>query len=122
MKLVKEHIYEKFTPDSDPIEDMGIGESYLLRKKFYELQRESYVGSIKLSYDEDKDYYYVEMYYAYNDLIGVTAKFFKHIDRKYINGNFFKSIGSLRVIAGYIVKPEYVNIFKKALEFYNETS
>jgi hypothetical protein len=32
MKLVREHINEKFTEDSDPIQDMGIGSRYLIEK------------------------------------------------------------------------------------------
>jgi hypothetical protein len=34
MKLVREHINEKFTEDSDPIQDMGIGSKYLIYKWF----------------------------------------------------------------------------------------
>jgi hypothetical protein len=34
MKLVREHINEKFTEDSDPIADMGIGSKYLIHKWF----------------------------------------------------------------------------------------
>jgi Leucine-rich repeat (LRR) protein len=34
MKLVRENINEKFTEDSDPIEDMEIGSKYLIRKWF----------------------------------------------------------------------------------------
>ena len=36
MKLVKEHINEKFTKDSDPIRDMGIG---IFRKFEKELEK-----------------------------------------------------------------------------------
>jgi len=32
MMIVKEHINEKFTQDSDPIEDMGIGIKYIIEK------------------------------------------------------------------------------------------
>lgn len=32
MKLVREHIYEKFTQDSDPVSDMGIGLKVKLEK------------------------------------------------------------------------------------------
>jgi hypothetical protein len=34
MKLVREHINEKFTEDSDPIQDIGIGSKYLIHKWF----------------------------------------------------------------------------------------
>ena len=34
MKLVREHINEKFTEYSDPIEDMSIGSKYLIHKWF----------------------------------------------------------------------------------------
>ena len=34
MKLVRERINEKFTEDSDPIEDIGIGSKYLIQKWF----------------------------------------------------------------------------------------
>ena len=34
MKLVRENINEKFTEDSDPIEDIGIGSKHLIHKWF----------------------------------------------------------------------------------------
>ena len=34
MKLVREHINEKFTEDSDPVADMEIGSKYLIHKWF----------------------------------------------------------------------------------------
>jgi len=36
MKLVKEHIYEKFVEDSDPVDDMGIGMMHIIKKWIYE--------------------------------------------------------------------------------------
>ena len=37
MKLVREHINEKFTDDSDPIEDMGIGPRHVIIQWFKEM-------------------------------------------------------------------------------------
>ena len=37
MKLVREHINEKFTDDSDPIEDMGIGSRHVIIQWFKDI-------------------------------------------------------------------------------------
>jgi hypothetical protein len=42
MKLVKEHINEKFTEDGDPIRDMGIGLKHLVKKWLEEQNIEKY--------------------------------------------------------------------------------
>jgi len=34
MKLVRENLFEKFSEDGDPIEDMGIGTKYLIKQWF----------------------------------------------------------------------------------------
>ena len=45
MKLVREHINEKFTDDSDPIKDMGIGKRCQIKKWFdsIHISSDSYV-------------------------------------------------------------------------------
>ena len=39
MKIVREHINEKFTEDSDPIQDLGIGLKLLIEKWFLEINK-----------------------------------------------------------------------------------
>ena len=46
MKLVKEHIYEKFQEESDPISDMGIGQRALIKKWFDSVGIPEYVYTI----------------------------------------------------------------------------
>ena len=60
MKLVREHINEKFTQDSDPIKDMGIGEIDL--SKIY---KETVINGINRWYKFLNDL----------DLIGKTVTF-----------------------------------------------
>lgn len=43
MKLVKEHINEKFTEDSDPIYDMGIGRKFQIEQWLEEMKIYNYV-------------------------------------------------------------------------------
>lgn len=50
MKLVREHIYEKFTQDSDPITNMSIG----LKVKLEKLLKGNY--HLKWEFPEQKDY------------------------------------------------------------------
>jgi len=50
MKLVREILYEKFTDESDPIHDMGIGIEHEIRKFLKEINRINFYDAI--SYDE----------------------------------------------------------------------
>jgi hypothetical protein len=79
MKIVREHINEKFTEDSDPIEDLGIG----IKSKL-----EKYLKTIGLSEAEDKTIVLDELMrlkkYNYADfllksgVVDVNAKHRKH--------------------------------------------
>ena len=59
MKLVREHINEKFKEKSDPIEDMGIGEYPRkiaeLRNKLRVMFDENYSKLGRPEFNEDKD-------------------------------------------------------------------
>ena len=48
MKLVREHIFEKFTEEGDPIEDLGIGQRALIRKWF-----ETWAPKTRYTIDDD---------------------------------------------------------------------
>ena len=48
MKLVREHINERFEEESDPIEDMGIGARAQIRKWF-----EAWAPDVKYTIDND---------------------------------------------------------------------
>ena len=48
MKLVREHINERFEEESDPIQDMDIGAKYLIRKWF-----EAWAPDVKYTIDND---------------------------------------------------------------------
>jgi hypothetical protein len=58
MKLVREHINEKFTEDSDPIQDLGIGMRHLIEKWVHEFKfgpgkNRAYVPEAELIINED---------------------------------------------------------------------
>ena len=65
MKIVKEHINEKFTEDSDPIHDMGIGHKHFLKK---ELEKET-IQSTSQSYDAYFKSYCDLSYTKYDSII-----------------------------------------------------
>jgi len=65
MKLVREHINEKFTQESDPIEDMNIGIIAFLRKVIPQLQQ--------------KNLYELSMYFFGNAEYTTEAWFVLHI-------------------------------------------
>jgi hypothetical protein len=117
MKIIKEHINEKFEEESDPVTDMGIGLSHLLKEKIESLQTEKGVGSINIKDDKlMNSSYYIEIYFYNGDLKEATKMFYKHIDSKYIENYFYKSIGSLKVIMGFVIKNEYEEAFVKAFK------
>lgn len=53
MKLVREHINEKFTEDSDPIHDMGIGITRKIKKWLAKMNITNYTINDDLSIDVD---------------------------------------------------------------------
>ena len=63
MKLVKEHINEKFTEDSDPIQDMGIG-SYFT--KIQTLFNRYYSKYGKLDFIHNKNYTKIIIFIPYS--------------------------------------------------------
>jgi hypothetical protein len=54
MKLIREHINEKFTEDSDPIEDMGIG----IRAKIKKWCKEMWIDDYYINDDMSIDVFY----------------------------------------------------------------
>jgi hypothetical protein len=57
MKLVREHIDEKFIEDSDPVHDMGIGLKPLIEKWLKTYNIDSYVINYDLTIDVNRDVY-----------------------------------------------------------------
>jgi general stress protein CsbA len=114
-KKVKESVNEKFTQDSDPIEDMGIGLVKQIRKKIDSLQISRGVGSINLKHkkDNNNNFYYIDVNFYFGTLPYMIDLFFEKIDKKYIKSNWYISIGSLKTTIGFIIKPECENLFKK---------
>lgn len=51
MKIVREHINEKFTEYSDPIEDMGIGKKTIIKKWLDEMRIKDYVIKKNMTID-----------------------------------------------------------------------
>ena len=117
-KKVKESLNEKFTEDSDPIEDMSIGLVKEIRKKIDSLQISRGVGSINLKHKKDKNnfFYYIEVNFYFGSLPYMIDLFFEKIDEKYIKGNWYISIGSLKTTIGFIIKPECENLFKRVFK------
>jgi hypothetical protein len=112
MKLVKEHINEKFIENSDPIKDMGIGLKRQLRLGLNRLTLTESVGAIK--YKHHMGLYYFEIDYYGRPI----ERIIDHI-KKYIGEEYFSKIGvrthALHTIATAIVKDEYKHIFQEVM-------
>ena len=78
MKLVREHINEKFTEEGDPIEDLGIGIRDLLKKEYEKL------SSISLLNIYDK-YYSDLKITSYEFAPEFAALFLKNLIKKLFN-------------------------------------
>jgi len=117
-KKIKESVNEKFTEDSDPIEDMSIGLVKEIRKKIDSLQISRGVGSINLKHKKNKNnfFYYIEINFYFGSLPYMIDLFFEKIDEKYIKSNWYISIGSLKTTIGFIIKPECENLFKRVFK------
>jgi len=78
MKLVKEYINEKFTDESDPIQDMGIGTSYKIKKWL----AKHYITKYTINNDSTID--------VNGDIIinGEFKNFPKYIKFNHVYGNF----------------------------------
>jgi hypothetical protein len=65
MTLVKEHIiFEKFTENSDPIEDMGIGMKKVMQKKLDSIEnmcKQAYDNNFKKYCDDSYDKFFIEL-------------------------------------------------------------
>jgi hypothetical protein len=121
MKLVREILYEKFTEDSDPIEDLNIGIVDKLNKIISELWREHvlliYGEKIKIS-ENGKEFKirYATMHFQYK---GAFEKLFndmliKNALDKYLlfPPKYKRNIYTSTKIFVYNVKPEYWGLFK----------
>lgn len=75
MKIIKEHINEKFSEETDPVHDLGIGKEYLLkswRTAYYDMGRKG-VGTLSKEY-YGTDKYGEEIYVVYLVLEGVIQQ------------------------------------------------
>jgi len=111
MKKVREHIDEKFTPESDPVLDMGIGVIRELIKNLWKIQHTETIGNI--SFRNHQDTYYLHISY-YDNKDGVVQKV-----KDLIGKDKFKNMGAIKTSFGAyqftgIIKPEYVELFKRA--------
>ncbi len=82
MKLVKEHINEKFTEDSDPIADLGIGFIKFLKeerdkagKRTSDESSRIYYGTSKYHHDSLIVFHFLDLLYHYIQLKDRTADF-----------------------------------------------
>jgi hypothetical protein len=113
MKLVKEHINEKFTEDSDPIYDMGIG----IRKKIFDWLEENNIENYKINknltinvkefsyYKNDKKLYEFPDYIKFNICRGnfnVTSAGLKTLKGcpKIVKGEFYAGFNNLETLEG----------------------
>lgn len=121
MKLIKEHINEKFEEkDGDPIEHMGIGLPYEISKKIYALNNERNVLRISFHYD-GKDRCNFTIRFLGNELEECTKLFNKYIDKQYVYDYDFNEIGSLTCTIDYYIKSKYTKLFLNAINIYRRT-
>ncbi len=93
MRLVKEILYEKFTEDSDPIDDMGIGVKHLLERSKEKIEQFASLNVKKYEYIDSIKYdgtifwrssWYIPMKYVYviiSEKI-IIVHFYRNIYRK----------------------------------------
>lgn len=139
MKLVREHINEKFTEKGDPIHDLGIGLSKFIKelpkKMFLEDYKYNYIPNAGKGHifwiDIIKEKRIYNVNYYSNDLIDPhTNKSISHIEYtkkllKQLNVEdcFEKNIKMDRNLPWHIylnIKPEYIKYFPESKAFYRE--
>ena len=123
MKIVKEHINEKFTDDdTDPIYDMGIGWRFKIIEWLKKYSIENYIINDDLSIDinggvdlHDKKIENFPNYIQFNKIKGICN--FKHNNLtslrgspKYVKGDFYCNENNLKSLefAPKIVKGDFV--------------
>ncbi len=110
--MLNKLVNEKFTPDSDPILDMGIGAIKQLIKNLWKLQKTEGVGALNLNSHQGT--YYIHISYYDGDAVAMAQRV-----RDLLGKDRFKTMGSTRTSFGSyqftgIIKPEYVDLFKQA--------
>jgi hypothetical protein len=134
MNLVREHImFEKFTEDSDPISDMGIGLKELWKKAYLEIKysypfemNKKYFLSYK-TYDKKRIYFFGGplhiLYYTLNNLcLGISPQEAFSSVCKLDNNN---SIANREIVADVLKTKFYVDvnpIFESINEKFTEDS
>jgi len=127
MKIVKEHIIsEKFTEDSDPIHDLGIGYSELVKiwikernrigRQSTELTFREYFPKDKTTNEKYRSIIIMIIYYAFNDLIGshsstehqqIFNKAVKHATQSYPTSVKGFGLSKLKKKAAYILNTRF---------------
>ena len=99
MKLVKEHINEKFTEEGDPINDMGIGTKFLIKKWIDKINKDYPFPLKRISkYRINKDGT-ISVYKKTN--IDVSfGNFPDYIKFKYASSNFYVGNSTLTTLRG----------------------
>lgn len=92
MKLVKEHIYERFTQDSDPIKDMDIGSRSYLRK-IWKIQYEK-IGKQNITETYKELFSIIDNWYYMNAVImGLYLTLFYLVEEMTENDNDAYELG-----------------------------
>jgi len=117
MKIVKEHINEKFEEDTDPITDMGIGLLHHISEGLKKLSKTYGVEFMSLE-KYFSDAWALEIRYnnPYNKK-GIIDKIKEHLGEE-----LFKNIGTRiygewgKVICACLIKKEYQRFFDEVLD------
>ena len=114
MQLVREHINEKFTQDSDPIHDMNIGVKHLIEKWLNDLKNNYFItnsniiinndGTIDANGNVDISYEFLDIlppYIKFNKIYGsfaccLTREGIKNVGPKYVEHNYTVYVPTIR--------------------------
>jgi hypothetical protein len=112
MKLVKEHINEKFEEQSDPIKDLGIGIEHEIKEKLDYLRNQNFTFNISV-YPNKRHNYWLKIIHPYHKAAFIR-RIIQPILKDYIQER--KRATSPRIGAEWFkILPKYKHIFKKII-------
>jgi len=110
MKIVREHINEKFTEDSDPIKDLGIGAKFTVKEMGQKIR--------KADKERDKKIYYIQFessdvirFFFYNLNPNITLETVNYIKKILKELGFLEYFRLIRMYKGisinFYIKSDY---------------
>ena len=119
MKIVREHINEKFTEDSDPIDDLGLGRPRYARNIYNKFQKdlEERFDGLQDIYFKEEENFYIDIPLDYYTDYGMNV-----LDRTIKKLIKEKYKGKLKIIDDKFLERYYKNEWPDESPFYNGES